>query len=395
MDGNGDKAMRNKGIWAVIAALGFFGAWGLRQAMRPPAEHTGHAARRVLYQCSMHPEIVRDQPGDCPICHMKLLPVEAGEESERKILFYRHPMRPDVTSSVPAKDEMGMDYVPVYDEGGPLRLRRTGEVPGRAAFKVSPERRQLIGVTFAEAAVRELEVVIRASARVAFDPDLYAAIEEYRQVSRGGEGARELAKSARMKLRLLGLSEEQIIELASRTPEQAAELVLGRKGGKAWVYADVYSYEVDLVKPGQTMELTSSALPGQTLRAKVAAVDPVVNPMTRTVKVRAEVDNPEGRLRPETYLDAKIRVPLGRRLAVPREALLDTGEEKIVFVAHADGTFEPRRVTLGREGEGFVVVLSGVSAGDQVVTSANFLIDSESRVQAALKAFLRPPEHRH
>lgn len=316
---------------------------------------------QALYQCPMHPEIIRKEPGTCPICHMQL------QKMETESTTHEH-----------------------------------HEETGRASFTLSPQRQQLIGVTFGAVEFRDLERVIRASGRIAYDPELYSAIEEYHQALSGGPELESIRKSTRMKLRLLGLSDAQIDDLANKPRNAAVGLVLGRAGGTVWVYADVYEYEVNFIKPGQTMEIASPALPGETFTGKVLSVDPVISAMTRTARVRAEVNNPKGKFRPEMYLDVKIRVPLGKKLAVPGEAVLDTGERKVVFAVHEDNTFEPREVRLGVEAEGFYAVLFGLEIGDRVVTSANFLIDSESQFKAAIEAFRKrdggegmPPGHQH
>jgi len=363
-----------------------------------PGEH-------AVYQCAMHPQIVSDKPGICPICQMKLQRVDdpasahAGEPSgephgERKIVAYRHPMRPDVTSPVPAKDEMGMAYIPVYEDeasGGD-----TGNVPGHAPFSLSTERQQLIGVTRDKVERRALEIEIRAVGRVAYDPMLYQAVVEYRealrsktQVARSSlaeahDGADAIVRGARLKLRQQGLSEAQIRELVGKSADPV-ELLL--PGESAWVYAQVYEYEASLVSPGQAMTITTPSYPGRKFSAKVVAIDPILDPATRTVRVRGLVLSAGATLRPESFVDVTIRVPLGEKLALPKEALLDTGAHQIVFVVKGEGHFEPRSVELGRDAAGYYEVLSGLEQGDEVVTSANFLIDSESRFRSALASF--------
>lgn len=403
----------------VTGAIGaYLGGWvSINRGSEVP--HTHSAAEKAHYQCAMHPQIVSDEPGICPICQMKLQRVDdtgsggagdgatrpskegAASTAPRTPKFYRHPMRADVVSSKPAKDEMGMDYIPVYEDEP---TATGGDVPGHAAFTLSTERQQLIGVTKARIERRALKVEIRAVGRVAYDPKLYQAVVEYREAARSkraiGEstireaqsGADTLIRGAGLKLRQLGLSEAQI-GLLTRATGDPVELLL--PGKSVWIYAQVYEYEAPLVKQGQTMVVTSSALPGERFETKVMAVDPILDPMTRTMRVRGLVSTPDATLRPESFVDVTIHVPLGEQLAVPEDSVLDTGEHQIVFVVKHDGTFEPRALELGREAQGYYEVRSGVSEGEQVVTSANFLIDSESRFRAALAAYKRAPAPAH
>ena len=374
------------------------------------AHHEGEG--KAHYQCSMHPQIVSDQPGICPICQMKLQRVDdadagtqeampkegpAADGAPRTPKFYRHPMRADVVSPVPAKDEMGMDYIPVYEDEPSSMV---DDVPGHASFTLSRERQQLIGVTKARIERRPLEVEIRAVGRIAYDPKLYQAVVEYREAARSKRavagsrlqeaqsGAEALVRGARLRLRQLGLSEQQIGVLTTSTTDPVELLLPGKS---VWVYAQVYEYEAPLVRPGQTMVVTSPALPGERFPTEVMAVDPILDPMTRTTRVRGLVSTPEASLRPESFVDVVIRVPLGEQIAVPEESVLDTGEHQIVFAVREDGTFEPRAVELGREAQGYYEVKAGLAEGEHVVTSANFLIDSESRFRAALAAYKRAP----
>jgi hypothetical protein len=359
------------------------------------------------YQCSMHPEIVTERPGDCPICNMRLQEVEEPASpsrvpaqaqvgsGERKILFYRHPMRPDVTSPKPSKDEMGMDFIPVYEDE---TKGDSQSIAGHATITVPTERQQLIGVTIEKVERRDLDLEIRTVGRVAFDPELYNAIAEYREAISAKERMKEspwptardesanLVKASALKLRLSGLSESQIRQIPQGGTESLNLLLPGKT---VWVYGQVYEYEVDLLRRGQQVIVTTPAIPGRSFRGTVKAIDPVLSAMTRTVRIRAEIETPDERLRPETFVNIKIRLPLGKVIAVPDGAVLSTGEAQIVFVRKGAGEFEPRDVVLGREAEGFYEVIRGVSEGEEVVTSANFLIDSESRFKAAVNAFVK------
>jgi Cu(I)/Ag(I) efflux system membrane fusion protein len=438
---------RKLSILAAFAALLFAG--GLVARRYVPA-FRGTEVSSAVYYCPMHPAYTSDRPGDCPICNMKLVPREKGDTAtysgkricllhkckmancrmelplepgqkvscpvcgtfvagaaqaaqQGKPLYYRHPMRPEVTSPKPRKDEMGMDYVPVYAEDG------AGEsaVEGRAALTLSQERRQMIGLKSEEVRPRDLSVTVRATGRVAYDPDLYHAMSEYREAVRARERvqasplpdvlerAEALVRSGRLRLRQLGLSEAQV-RAAGTADAPPTNLLFGEKGGTVWVYAQVYEYEIGLVKEGQAVEVRSPAYPGRTFRGRVKAIDPILSAETRSLKVRVEVPNPEGLLKLEMYVNAFIRADLGRKPALPEAAVFDTGERRVAFVDLGEGRIEPREVRLGREADGYVELLSGVAEGERVVTSANFLIDSESRLKGAFpKAAPKEQEHRH
>jgi len=353
---------------------------------------------QATYQCAMHPQIVSDQAGTCPICQMGLqrvdAPATAGPQAAsgtRQPLFYRHPMRPDVTSPAPAKDEMGMDYIPVYaDEAG------GGEtVAGRAGFTLSGERQQLIGVTRAPVERRRLDSEIRAVGTVAYDPTLYQAIVEYREaldaqrqlgaaaMPEARAGADAILRSATLRLRQLGVSAAQARDFAAG--QSPVDLLL--PGKTAWVYAQVYEYEMHAVHPGQTVTITTPAQRGRSYDGRVVAVDPILDSTTRTARVRIQVPTPDASLHPEGFVHATIHVPSDEVVAVPANAVLLSGAQQIVFTISDAGRFEPRVVQVGREASGYYEVLDGLSPGEEVVTSANFLIDSESRFRAALAAF--------
>lgn len=395
-----------KRIWIVAGAgvlLG--GSIFMISHFRAPSSKVEQVKKR--YQCSMHPGIVSDKPGNCPICNMALQEVDELRSSsqapaqaqvgtgERTILFYRHPMRPDVTSPTPSKDEMGMDFIPVYEDeakgGGP-------SIAGHATITVPTERQQLIGVTTEKVERRDLDIEIRTVGRVAFDPELYNAIAEYREAvgakerikespwSTAREEADNLIKSSALKLRLMGLSDQQIRQI---TQDGGESLNLLLPGKTVWVYGQVYEYEVDILRRGQRVVVTTPAIPGRVFPGTLKAIDPVLSAMTRTVRVRAEIETPDKRLRPETFVNIRIKIPLGKVIAVPDGAILSTGEAQIVFVKIGEGEFEPRSVVLGREAADFYEVIEGVSEGEEVVTSANFLIDSESRFKSAVNAFVK------
>jgi Cu(I)/Ag(I) efflux system membrane fusion protein len=346
----------------ALAAIAGGGAVAWWATSRPSSDGPSTSEQGALYQCSMHPEIVSTRPGNCPICGMPLQRIDDAHAGR-------------IAPAAPVA------------EAAPL-------VAGRAGFALSPERQQKIGVRTAPVERRSLEATIRAAGRIAYDPALVQAVTDYREAVRAAQelagsgsgearaGADGLLRASRLRLRQLGVDEAQARELV-RTGTQSLLL----PGKSAWVYAQVYDVDAALVRPGQRLAISGPALKGRTLESRVASIDPIVDPTTRTTRVRALVDAGGMELRPESFVSVRIYAPLGEAIAVPAEAVVDTGAAQIAFVVRDGGRFEPRAVTLGREAGGLREVLSGLAVGEEVVTSANFLIDSESRFRAAAAQF--------
>ncbi len=368
---------------------------------------------------------------------------------ERKPLFYRNPMNPEITSPVPAKDTMGMDYIPVYaeDQAGP---------PG--TVQIDPVTMQNIGVRTARAERRVIGHTLRAVGRVDYNeerlarlspktegwvqelmvsntgepvrhdaillsiysPQLVTAQQEYLlalqnraalQDSPYAElrrNAEQLVEAARARLELLDvpahqlheleLSGEVIKDLHIHSPFDGVVVSVGARPGqyvmpttelyqiadltKLWVYVDVYENELPWVRVGDGAEMRVNAAPGRVFEGKVTYIYPTIDPKTRTARLRLEFANREGVLKPDMFAEVTLRA--GQRvqaLAVPSEAVVRSGAREQVFVVRAPGKFEPREVRVGLSAEGWTEVLEGVRVGEEVVTSAQFLIDSESKLR--------------
>ena len=242
---------------------------------------------------------------------------------------------------------------------------------------------------------RKLFREITAPGRVAFDPELYTAQSEYLEALRQWatvknsplettrRNAREMIQSSKIRLQVLGLSEDQIKALARRG-RQSESLILSGKGEDSWIYADVFEQELAHIKPGLPVEVSASFLLGTKLYGKVSSVDEVINPQTRTAKLRIKINSKSTKLRPESFVSVSIFAPLGEQKAIPKSAVLDTGKETFVFVKISEGEFEPRNVTLLKEGDNYFAVGDELEVEDVVVSGANFLIDSESRLKAVI-----------
>jgi membrane fusion protein, copper/silver efflux system len=357
------------------------------------------AKEKALYYCPMHPTFTSDKPGNCGICGMTLVkrqeadkPADQNQElSQKKILYYRNPMNPTVTSPVPMKDQMGMDYVAVYEE-------EKSAAPG--SVYISPQKQQLIGVKKAKVEVRKLIGQILTVGNVAYDPSLFVAQQEYLQILKSSkhvadsniayaiQGSDLLINTTKRKLIQMGMSESEITELAaSGKPEQSLFLP---EGDKIWVYVVVYEYETGLLKEGQKVEVESPAYPGEIFTGKIVSVGALLDPVTRSLKVRCLVDNPENKLKLEMYVNVNIEYDLGEKLAVPEEAVMHTGMRDIVFITDPNGYFKSTDVSLGQKVRGYYEVLAGLLPNEEVVISGNFLVDSESKLNAVLNQMTEP-----
>jgi len=328
----------------------------------------------------------------------------------KKILYYRNPMNPSITSEVPAKDHMGMDYIPVYEEEKAISVPEAGT---ENLVKLSQRDISLSGITSQAVIPRHLFKDIRTVGRIAYDPELYKtegeliqAIKTRQELSKSDidmvkAQAESLVEAAKLKLLLSGLSREQIEGLAKENAPDRSLLISDEENPYVWVYADVYEYELSWVKTGQPVKVTSLSFPGEEFKGTIQAIDPVLNPMTRSVRLRLKIDNPELKLKPEMYTDIFIEAYLTGKdnqhimpLAVPRDAVLDTGMRKIVYVDLGDGSYLGREVEIGPEasayvdGEktGFYSVVNGLKEGDKVVIQGNFLLDSQSQISGVSAA---------
>ena len=451
-------AIRN----VLLIAAGVVAGTGVTFALRPHAAHApppAEAAKAAVqrWHCPMHPTYVSDKPGDCPICGMRLVPIEGENENrqDRKIAFYRSPMNPTQTSPIPRKDEMGMDYVAVYED----EVKGGAEtVEGYSTVRLDPMRQQLIGLRTAPVTRAQIGTAWRTVGRVAVDetrvrrinvkvdgfveklyvdfvgkpvrrgqalfalysPELVSAQNEYLLAARtraqlGPAGQRtgdELVEAARRRLELWDVPRSEIAHLdhggaplrtltlyspiagvvTAKSVVQGSKITAGDTPfevtdlSRVWVLADAYESDIARVKVGTPATLRIDALPNRLFKGQVGFVDPLVDPKTRTAKIRVSFANPDLDLKPDMFGEVAFEGTTREGLRVPVDAVIDSGAQKVVFVSLGDGRFQPREITAGTQTTEFVEVLSGLSEGDQVVTRANFLIDSESRLKSALAA---------
>lgn len=440
--------MNKKILISVVILLVVASGWFFAQYVQTPEslkQETAleHAQKHQdpKYQCPMHPQIIRDEPGKCPICSMDLVLMKqdnnaSASKTENKILFYRNPMNPEVTSDKPMKDEMGMDYVPVYESAGtgsevrisPAVVNNMGVRTAKAERKSLSQRIETVAyVDYNGANVGHVhlrtdgwieQLVVRSEGeRVkkgdrlfnVYSPLLVNAMEEYVQAMQS-ENKRLLAAS-RERLLSLDIAEKQILQLDKNTkvprsvpiyaPQNGVVAVLNVREGmyvtpdmevmrladlsSVWLLADVFEHQAAWVKLGQKAEVTLSFLPGKTWEGQVEYIYPSLDLKTRTLKVRLRFDNKGESLKPNMFANVVI---LGgdkeNMLVIPREALIRTGKTDRVIVSLGEGRFEPRNVVAGIESGDLVAISRGLEQDESVVVSGQFLIDSEASLKASL-----------
>jgi Cu(I)/Ag(I) efflux system membrane fusion protein len=385
------------------------------------------------YTCTMHPSVKKQNPTDkCPICSMDLVPVM------KKGAAGTNANSPAMTTTMSGDEKPGEFMVPVerqqqigvtYAAIGKQPFTHTVRVVGMVAYD---KQRHWDYVTRVEGYVKELFVFSRgelvekdAPLLTIYSPDLLTTQNEFVDLLKARDEAQtkgsravlesttRLVESARQRLRLWNITDDQIAELEkNRKPTETLTLRSPFKGvvqdiavdqgrrvmigdhlvdiadlSVVWVWAQFYQDELPMLKAGLPITITTSSYPGEKFNGKISVVDPFINDSLRTGRVRIDVENADLKLRPDMYVDADLTMDMGEGIAVPFNAVLPTGKHNIVFVDKGGGKLEPRFVELGRKYGDFYEVKSGLNENERVVTSANFLIDAEAKVQGALKSW--------
>jgi RND family efflux transporter MFP subunit len=435
---------RSLTIGAILIALATGGIWTCRRVPGPEAHAGEHAS--ATYYCPMHPTFRSDRPGNCPICSMKLVPLATGSPSAPG-----QSGPPSAATTGPGADsspaaaggsvrriritperqqQIGIKFAEARYAPAAVETRAVGRVAydetrlAHVHTKVSGWIEDVF-VDFVGAPVRRGQPLFTI-----YSPDLVASQEDYllalramrelggSSFARVSEGSRALVDSARRRLELWDMTPVQIhaleaegkvsrtVTVASPVPGVVLERAAYHHGrtvtpemdlytivdlSRIWVQASVYEYEAPFVRLGQTAEIFLPYEADQRiLDGRVAFIAPFLDPKTRTVQVRMEFPNPNLALRPESFVNVVLRRDLGKRLVVPKDAVLDTGVSQYVFVDKGDGYLEPRGIEAGPEVAAGRVVTGGLNEGERVVTAANFILDSESRLKGALDAMGRP-----
>jgi Cu(I)/Ag(I) efflux system membrane fusion protein len=459
-------------LFALIMILTYF---GLTPGMAGDT-------KAVQYHCPMHPTYISNQPGECPICGMNLVPIDKDsamgmdsgsaaklghEEMDMKTeaTQYTCPMHPEVISDKPGKCPIcGMNLVtvektePVQTEPPMDKMEMESTVPGLVSVTIEPERLQLINIRTALATRNSFGDKISATGYVTpdesritdvhtrtngwisklyadqtgqyikkgepllaiYSQDLSQAQQEYLTAINNagdklGDSAlvniqNQIVDAIRERLINMGLADDDIKQLANEKKASSDIILRSPVSGyiieknitsgqfvdpgqnlftisdfsRIWVLANIYETDLNKIKVGQNAVLKSDITSSTFIDGKVAYIYPTISEKTRTVQIRLEFNNPSLNLRPGMYVDVELDYGGSDALVVPSDAILDGGEMQYLFVVHNKTHFEPRLVKTGRTFDDYVEIISGITEGEEVLTSANFLIDSESRLKAAL-----------
>jgi Cu(I)/Ag(I) efflux system membrane fusion protein len=410
-------AYATKGLWLPHLPFGHEG----------PAAETAQQCKEV-YVCPMHPQIVKERPGDCPICGMSLVKKELSEGDskdqakgggvevipaegglQRVTLDPRQRMLANVATTMVMQKSISQDINTV----GKIAVNEQNlrKVTARYGGRI-----ELLAVNFTGQPVRKGQLVMSI-----YSPELLSTQKEYLiakqssarlknsdfpEIAKGSDGVLD---AARTRMKLWGVTDAQINAL-DKTGEarpvidiyspvsgtimdikmrqgdyvmEGSEVYTVADLSRVWMLADVYEYEFSKVSLGSEVEVTADAFPGRVFRGRVAFIDPSVNPESRTVKVRVDLPNPSGVLKPEMFVNARIFSKAQRGLTIPASAVMYTGNRNVAWVEVEPNIFEPRDLKLGLRSGDEYIVFAGLKEGESVVSQGGFLIDSEAQLRAS------------
>lgn len=471
-----------KSIW-IIAILAFLigislptvliwnpGHWEWAEGITAGLQgsHSGGGSeneKTQLWTCGMHPQVLQDEPGTCPICGMNLVPLKeepaphaSAQPKEKKIKYWVAPMDPNYISDKPGKSPMGMDLVPVYEEEEetqaagvhvdpnfiqnfavrteeaqkgsiPVLIRTIGTLDYNQEKIVSVNTKfegwiEKVHVNYIGETVKKGDVLfeIYSPPLVTTQQEYLAALEYVEKLSAKGDQsaiqrAKLLLEATHERLHYWDITDDQIDELKARKKPMRTLKVLSPASGiviekmgdslegmkltpgmnvykiadlsNIWTEIEVFENQIQYLKLGQKADITLDAFPNRHWTGRIIYLNPTLDQKTRTLTAYVQIDNPDRKLLPEMYANVEIRVPaVSGVVKIPNEAILHTGERAVVVVEKEKGYFEPREVSIGAQGEGYSEITRGLQAGENIVISSQFLIDSESNLKEAISKML-------
>lgn len=444
------KVTISLGVILFLSILSYF--YFYRYEGNRSEEHVN--SKKELWTCSMHPQVIQDHPGVCPICHMTLVPLKSAEavdtldvqqnRKEKKIKYWWDPMmNPPYISENPGKSPMGMDLIPVYEDApsdfttlsiDPVIVQNMGV--RTALVRKSSLNQEVMAVGYlgeAEPNIRDVNLLVSGWVRKLYinaegmhvekgqplfdlySPEITVAIQELISSKQGSVDSFDAVhKAAFKKLELWGLTKDQVESLSQEASPPTTVTIFSPVSGEViskdivdgaavkagdkiyrivdlrtlWLTAQVFEKDLPSVNVGSK---AAALIAGNIVEGKVVFIDPRIDTETRSTKVRLQIPNQDLGLKPGMFATVTISSTTKKDvITVPRESIIDTGKRKIAFVSLGSGKFSLREVITGLEGAGGLIeVKSGLEPTEEVVTSGQFLLDSESRLREAVQKFLK------
>ncbi len=398
-------------IIGIVLAIAWF--FLLPKDWLASKKSTSAEASEYVYVCPMGYPEASETPGVSKFCGMELIKKKRSEVpflSGKGINEVRLSPSEMILANVGVSTVEYKSLEREINTVGKIDYNETRQAHIAARFSGRVEK---LHVNFTGEKVRKGEPLLEI-----YSPDLVTTQQEYilalenlekmksSPLKESVEMAQSLVESTRNKLLLWGITEEQILNLETSKKVQTTMTIFAPIGGTitkkeivegqyvsegqdffqiddlsvVWMYADIYEYEIPFAKLGQKVEVTTEAYPGEIFSGRVTFINPTLNPETRTLRIRAEFPNPRDKLKPEMFVNAKIKIGFGKKLTVPATAVLNTGRKEIVWVQVEPGVFQPREVKTGIKSADYASILVGLKEGEKVVSKAGFLLDSESQL---------------
>jgi len=411
----------NKSIKIVIGVLAAIvliagGYWGYITFVQ---KNDTVISDKEVYTCPMHPQIIQDRPGQCPICGMDLVKkgeIDQEDQSDHDldgadISSVKLSPSQQVLANVQTERVKTMQFQGEKTFNGYVKINESkfAHISTAVSGKIVK-----MFVSFEGEMVRKGQKVLEiySPELVSTQKEYLLALDNFNQVKTSGnrlaiEQAQSLVSSSRERLILWEMTYAQIDELERTRSVKTTTIQYSKYSGiitkkyvhvghwamagediydvadlsSVWVIANIYESDMQYIKNGQTAEIYSTAYPDEVMRAKINFINPVFNPESRTLEVRIDVSNKDMKLKPDMYLKVKINTYVTQSISVPKNAVIRTGEHNYVYIEKEKGVYEPKEVQIGYEQDGYYAITSGLAEGDLVVTSGGFLIDSESQIQ--------------
>ena len=411
----------NKSIKIVIGVLAAIvliagGYWGYITFVQ---KNDTVISDKEVYTCPMHPQIIQDRPGQCPICGMDLVKkgeIDQEDQSDHDldgadISSVKLSPSQQVLANVQTERVKTMQFQGEKTFNGYVKINESkfAHISTAVSGKIVK-----MFVSFEGEMVRKGQKVLEiySPELVSTQKEYLLALDNFNQVKTSGnrlaiEQAQSLVSSSRERLILWEMTYAQIDELERTRSVKTTTIQYSKYSGiitkkyvhvghwamagediydvadlsSVWVIANIYESDMQYIKNGQTAEIYSTAYPDEVMRAKINFINPVFNPESRTLEVRIDVSNKDMKLKPDMYLKVKINTYATQSIGVPKNAVIRTGEHNYVYIEKEKGVYEPKEVQIGYEQDGYYAITSGLAEGDLVVTSGGFLIDSESQIQ--------------